>query len=76
MSQLVVRTEMQVGALQECSDLEFNGYRKVYFYHSDDLWIMKLQHRSNGRTLLVKWKPDGYKIIEDKLILKSVGTWF
>lgn len=76
MSQLIVRTEMQVGALQECSDLEFNGYRQVYFYHSDDLWIMKLHHRSNGRTLIVKWKPDGYKIIEDKLILKSVGTWF
>lgn len=76
MSELVIRTEMQVGALQECSDFEFNGYRQVYFYHSDDLWIMKLHHRSNGRTLIVKWKPDGYKIIEDKLILKSVGTWF
>jgi len=37
---------------------------------------MKLHHRSNGRTLIVKWKPDGYKIIEDKLILKSVGEWF
>ncbi len=76
MSELVVRTEMQVGALQECSDLEFNGYRQVYFYQSNDLWIMKLRHRSNGRTLIVKWKPDGYKIIEDKLILKSVGVWF
>ena len=76
MRELVVRTEMQVGALQECSDLEFNGYRQVYFYHSDDLWIMKLRHRCNGRTLIVKWKPDGYRIIEDKLILKSVGDWF
>ena len=76
MSELVVRTKIQVGALQECSDLEFNGYRQVYFYHSNDLWIMKLRHRSNGRTLMVKWKPDGYRIIKDKLILKSVGTWF
>ena len=76
MSQLVVRTEMQVGALQECSDLEFNGYQRVFFSHSDNLWFIKLRHRSNGRTLIVKWKPDGYCIMEDKLILKSVGTWF
>lgn len=76
MSQLIVKSEMQVGALQECSDLEFNGYRQIFFYHSDNLWIMKLHHRTNGRTLVVKWKPDGYQIIEGKLILKSVGTWF
>lgn len=76
MSELVVRTKMQVGALQECSDLEFNGYQRVFFSHSDDLWVIKLHHRSNGRTLIVKWKPDGYRIIEDRIILKSVGTWF
>lgn len=76
MSELVVRTKMQVGALKECSDLEFNGYKKVFFSHSENLWVMKLRHRNNGRTLIVKWKPDGYRIIEDRIILKSVGTWF
>lgn len=76
MNKFRVKTNMQVSALEECADLECNGYQKVFFYTSDRLWLMKLHHLHNGRTLTVTWKPDGYKLKEGSLILKEVGTWF
>lgn len=62
--------------LKECSDLKLNGYRQVLFHQASSLWVMKLKHWKNGRTLIVMWKPDGYRIYEDCNILKSVGIWF
>lgn len=76
MRDVIVKSKFQIGALQECSDFILNGYQQVFFHHSDSLWVMKLKHAKNGRTLMVTWKPDGYRISEDKIILKSVGTWF
>lgn len=68
-------TKMQVGALEECADLEANGYKKVIAHISSRMWFLKLRHEKNGRTISVVWKPDGYKLKEGSLILKEVGTW-
>lgn len=75
MREHVITSRHQVGALNECSDFLLNGYRQVFFHQSEELWLMKLRHHKNGRTLVVTWKPDGYRITEDKIILKSVGNW-
>ena len=69
-------TKMQVGALEECADLEANGYRKVFAHTSDRMWFLKLRHSKNGRTISVVWKPDGYYLQSDGLILKEVGNIF
>lgn len=69
-------TEMQVGALEECADLEANGYRKVFAHITKRMWFMKLRHLKNGRTITVVWKPDGYYLKENNLILKQVGLIF
>lgn len=75
MNETVVTSKLQVGALKECSDFLVNGYTQVFSYRSDSLWMMKLKHAKNGRTLIVTWKPDGYRITENGLILKAVGSW-
>lgn len=67
---------MQVGALEECADLESNGYRKVFAHTSKNMWFLKLRHSKNGRTISVVWKPDGYYLQSDGLILKEVGKIF
>lgn len=69
-------TKMQVGALEECADLEANGYRKVFAHTTRRMWFFKLRHYKNGRTISVVWKPDGYILKSDGLILKQVGCIF
>ena len=69
-------TKMQVGALEECADLESNGYRKVFAHTTSRMWFLKLRHSKNGRTISVVWKPDGYYLMSDGIILKQVGTIF
>lgn len=69
-------TNMQVGALEECADLEANGYRKVFAHTTNRMWFFKLRHLKNGRTICVVWKPDGYYLMSDGLILKQEGTIF
>lgn len=69
-------TKMQVGALEECADLEANGYKKVFAHVTSHMWFLKLRHLKNGRTISVVWKPDGYYLKEKNLILKQVGHIF
>jgi len=60
----------EVLALKECQDLRSNGYIiKCQSRLSDGIFI-KLRHKSNGRTLVVRAYPDRYEIREGSAILK------
>ena len=69
-------TKMQVGALEACADREANGYTKVFAHTTSRMWFLKLRHLKNGRTITVVWKPDGYYLKEQNIILKQVGHIF
>lgn len=59
-----------VSALDECRDLLFNGYSIVIQCLVSDGIFVKLKHRSNGRTIIVRSYPDKYVIREGQRVLK------
>lgn len=68
-----VTTLNQIGMLQECADLESNGYTCVIRHVEDKWWYFKYRHRSNGRTIVAQWKPNYYSLKEGSKILKEVS---
>ena len=60
-----------VSALDECRDLLLNGYSIMIQCLVPDGIFVKLKHRSNGRTLIVRSYPDRYVVREGKQVLKS-----
>lgn len=61
----------EVLTLKECQDLRHNGYDiRVQCRLSDGIFI-KMRHRQNGRTLVVRSYPDHYEIREGNAIIKK-----
>lgn len=66
-----VNTKIEVEAFKECHDLCLNGY--VFLFGARDgvnSWV-KLRHRSNGRTLMVRIDRDRYSIREGTRLVKE-----
>lgn len=61
----------EVLALKECQDLRNNGYIVKVQSRLPDGCFIKLRHRSNGRTLVVRSYPDYYEVREGSSILKK-----
>lgn len=60
----------EVLALKECQDLRSNGYIVKVQSRLTDGYFIKLRHRSNGRTLVVRSYPDRYEVREGSTVLK------
>lgn len=63
-------SDVQICALDECADLELNGYMVLFQVMQRDWWYFKLKHFHNGRTLVIQWRKDYFTISEGKKILK------
>lgn len=63
-------TRAQVEALLECFDFLHNGYLPETDYQSNDVQIIKLRHKRNGRRLSIRIKEDSYKIYRDGKLVK------
>lgn len=58
--------------LHELSSLQSDKYIEVYAHYGRTLWMCKLKHLNNGRTLIMKAYPDYYVLREKEKILKEV----
>lgn len=73
LGQFKVFSNIQVGALLECTDLELNGYNKLFSVFEKDKWYIKLRHWKNGNTIVIRWCPDEYTISKNGIKVKSDG---
>lgn len=64
-------TLAQVRAYDECSDLIDNGYNVVFSAITMNKWIIKLRHRSNGRTLKLTCGKSDWFLSDSDRVLKS-----
>ena len=70
---VVNRTSLPiVGALQECSDFELNGYSIIIRVLEVNYLFVKLRHASNGNTLIVKADSSHYTILKNGRQVKDV----
>lgn len=66
-----IQTKIEVEAFKECTDLCLNGYTLLFGARDGgNLWV-KLRHRTNGRTLMMKINRDRYSIREGTRLVKE-----
>ena len=66
-----VNSKVEVEAFKECLDLCHNGYVLLFGARDGDNSWLKLRHRSNGRTLMVRINHDRYSIREGARLVKQ-----
>lgn len=57
--------------INELTDLLRNRYIIRVQYYDRKVWLVKLQHLTNGRKLSLHWKDDCGKIMEGKKVIKQ-----
>lgn len=66
-----VKSRIEVEAFKECTDLCLNGYTLLFGAREGaDSWV-KLRHRTNGRTLMMRINRDRYSIREGTRLVKE-----
>lgn len=66
-----VKSRIEVEAFKECTDLCINGYTILFGAREGaDSWV-KLRHRTNGRTLMMRINRDRYSIREGTRLVKE-----
>jgi hypothetical protein len=57
--------------INELIDLLRNRYIIRVQYYDVKVWLVKLQHLTNGRKLSLHWKDDSGKIMEGEKVIKQ-----
>lgn len=65
-------TKAQVEALLQCFDFIRNGYLPYMDWDINGLWFIRLRHKSNGHTIVVRIKANWYSIHKDAKRVKYV----
>lgn len=66
-----VKSRIEVEAFKECHDLCINGYTLLFGARDGvNSWV-KLRHRTNGRTLMMRINRDRYSIREGARLVKE-----
>lgn len=66
-----IQSKIEVEAFKECHDLCLNGYMLLFGARDDENSWVKLRHRTNGRTLMMRINRDRYCIREGTRLVKE-----